>query len=550
MTEREKIEVDVLIVGGGPAGLSTACRLAQIARERKKNWEICLLEKGSEIGAHLISGAVLEPRALDELFPDWKTSGAPLGVPVKKDRVYYNLSKGLGIRVPGLFCPSTMHNKGNHIISIGELCRWLAERAEELGVTILPGFPAESLMYKDSVVKGVITKDMGVDSKGAKRANFEPGVEVHAKYTLLAEGARGHLGGEAIKRYKLDAHSEPQRYGLGIKEIWETDSKSHHPGTVVHSIGWPLSENGVGGGGFLYHAANNQIAVGLISDLDYSNPYVSPYDEFQRYKHHPAISSHLKHGKRIAYGARAISKGGWHSMPDSVFPGGLLIGCNMGSLNFAKIKGIHMAMKSGLIAAETAAESLDANQFEPTLDQYAVRFKSSWAGQELFAARNVASIQKHYGTLAGAIRNYIEINFLKGKTEFSPTRMEDDRSMTAPAREHKLINYPKPDGVLSFDKNSSVFLSNTNHEEEQPCHLQLEDPDAPIKKCLPEYAEPAQRYCPAGVYEVLQDKSQNPYFQINAQNCVHCKTCDIKDPIDNIRWVPPEGGGGPNYSNM
>lgn len=550
MTQREVMEVDVLIVGAGPAGLSAACRLAQIAKKQQQELNICVLEKGSEVGAHLMSGAVLEPRALAELFPDWKEKGAPLKTPVSNDAVYLMTGARGAIRVPQFLCPKTMHNHGNYIVSIGEFCRWLAQEAEQLGVSVLPNFPAASIIYEDATVKGVVTTDMGRDNKGNPRQGFEPGVEVRAKYTLFAEGSRGHLGKDLIKYYNLGATRDPQHYALGIKEIWEVSEKQHKPGMVVHTIGWPLSQSKTSGGGFLYHADNRQVYVGLITDLDYANPYLSPYDEFQRYKHHPVISRHIKGGKRTSYGARAITKGGWLSLPRSFFPGGLLIGCNAGTLNFAKIKGIHMAMKSGMLAAETVATALQQPIFEPILGDYSKHFQASWAGDELYRARNVSAIQKHYGYWWGAMRNYIEINILKGrpKTDYACNR--EDRRLTGLSKDHIKIKYPKPDNKLSFDKNSSVFLSNTNHEENQPCHLQLKDANIPVTQNLPQYDEPAQRYCPAGVYEVLRDTKNKPYFQINAQNCVHCKTCDIKDPADNIDWIPPEGGGGPNYSNM
>lgn len=544
---RESMEYDVVIVGAGPAGLAAACRLRQLDEELS----VCVVEKGSEVGAHILSGAVFEPTALNELFPDWKERQAPLLTPVTGDEIQVLRGPGKAIRVPGLFVPKTMHNQGNYIISLGNFCRWLATQAENLGVEIFPGFAAAEVLYHDNgVVKGIATGDMGIGAHGEHKDSYTPGMELHAKYTLFAEGCRGHLGKELIARFNLDAGKDPQHYGIGIKEIWKVSDEKHQPGLVVHTAGWPLDESGSAGGGFLYHLEDNQVAVGLIVDLSYSNPFVSPFDEFQRYKHHPVIRRHLEGGERIAYGARAIVKGGLQSQPRMSFPGGLLIGDDAGTLNFAKIKGSHTAMKSGMIAAEVVAGALAAGRAGDEPGEYAAAYEASWAWRELHLQRNFGPAQHKWGNILGSAFAFIDINLCNGRLPFTLRDPKPDHAQLKPARECKPIAYPKPDGVLSFDKLSSVFLSNTNHEEDQPCHLVLKDPELPIRHNLPLYDEPAQRYCPAGVYEVIENAQGQPVFQINAQNCVHCKTCDIKDPEQNIVWVAPEGGGGPNYPNM
>ena len=553
--EREYMEFDVVIVGAGPAGLSAACRLKQKAAEAGSEISVCVVEKGSEVGAHILSGAVFEPRALNELFPDWKALGAPLNTEVKRDDIYVLKDAGSATKVPDLFVPKTMHNQGNYIISLGNLCRWLAQQAENLGVEIYPGFAAqEALFDEDGVVRGIVTGDLGVDREGQpKEGLYTPGMELRAKYTLFAEGCRGHIGKQLIKRFKLDSDSDVQHYGIGLKELWEIDPAKHQQGLVVHTAGWPLDVMAKDntGGSFLYHLENNQVVVGLIVDLSYANPYLSPFDEFQRLKHHPVISQYLEGGKRISYGARALAKGGINSLPKMVFKGGALIGCDLGTMNVAKIKGSHTAMKSGMLAAEAVADALIAgSEGGDQLDGYVSAFKASWLHEELYASRNFGPAMHKFGPLLGAAFNYIDQNWFAGKLPFTLRDTKPDYACLKLAADSQKIEYPKPDGKLSFDKLSSVFLSSTNHEEEQPCHLKLADPTIPIASNLPLYDEPAQRYCPAGVYEVVTQEDGSKRFQINAQNCVHCKTCDIKDPAQNITWVTPEGAGGPNYPNM
>ncbi|WP_434609648.1 electron transfer flavoprotein-ubiquinone oxidoreductase [Pseudomonas sp. R1-7] len=553
--EREYMEFDVVIVGAGPAGLSAACRLKQKAAEAGKEISVCVVEKGSEVGAHILSGAVFEPRALNELFPDWKELGAPLNTPVVRDDIYVLRNAEAASKIPDFFVPKTMHNEGNYIISLGNLCRWLAQQAENLGVEIYPGFAAqEALFDENGVVRGIITGDLGVDREGnPKEGLYTPGMELRGKYTLFAEGCRGHIGKQLIKRFNLDSEADTQHYGIGLKEIWEIDPAKHQPGLVVHTAGWPLDIMGTEntGGSFLYHLENNQVVVGLIVDLSYSNTFLSPFDEFQRLKHHPVLKQYLEGGKRVSYGARAIAKGGLNSLPKMVFKGGALIGCDLGTLNFAKIKGSHTAMKSGMLAAEAVADRLFAeSEGGDELTTYVDSFKSSWLYEELFASRNFGAAIHKYGAIVGGGFNWLDQNIFGGKIPLTLRDTKPDYACLKPAAECKKIDYPKPDGKISFDKLSSVFISGTNHEEEQPCHLKLTDPSIPISKNLPLYDEPAQRYCPAGVYEVITKEDGEKRFQINAQNCVHCKTCDIKDPAQNITWVTPEGAGGPTYPNM
>ncbi|MFN3580648.1 MAG: electron transfer flavoprotein-ubiquinone oxidoreductase [Pseudomonas sp.] len=553
--EREFMEFDVVIVGAGPSGLAAACRIKKQAAAAEQEVSVCVVEKGSEVGAHILSGAVFEPRALEELFPDWKELGAPLNTPVTRDDIYMLTSAEKATKIPGPLVPKTMHNEGNYIISLGNLCRWLAQQAENLGVEVYPGFAAqEALIDENGVVTGILTGDLGVDREGNPKEGFyTPGMELRAKYTLFAEGCRGHIGKQLIKRYNLDSDADAQHYGIGIKEIWDIDPAKHEEGLVVHTAGWPLeitkSENT--GGSFLYHIEGNQVVVGLIIDLSYSNPHLSPFDEFQRYKHHPVIKQYLEGGKRVSYGARAICKGGLNSLPKMVFPGGALIGCDLGTLNFAKIKGSHTAMKSGMLAADAVVEALKAGrEGGDELTGYVDSFKSSWLYDELFGARNFGPAIHKFGPLMGGAFNFVDQNLFGGKIPMTLRDTTPDYACMKKAADAPKIAYPKPDGVISFDKLSSVFLSNTNHEEEQPVHLKLQDPSIPIEKNLPLYDEPAQRYCPAGVYEVVTSDDGDKRFQINAQNCVHCKTCDIKDPSQNITWVAPEGTGGPNYPNM
>lgn len=548
--ERESMEFDVVVVGAGPAGLSTACRLMQLAAENEQEISVVVLEKGSEVGAHVLSGAVIEPRALTELFPDWESEGAPLKTAVTRDDILFFTSSSSSLKMPGFMSPKTMHNEGNYIASLGNLTRWLAEKAEALGVEIFPGFAAAEILYhEDGRVKGVATGDMGLDVDGNPKDGFERGMELHAKYTVFSEGCRGHLGKQLIEQFKLDEGKSPQHYGIGLKELWQIDPDKHEPGVVVHGAGWPLSETGTTGGGFLYHLEDNQVVVGLIIDLNYSNPHLSTFDEFQRFKQHPIVKDVLEGGERVCYGARALSKGGLNSLPRMSMPGALLIGCDAGTLNFAKIKGTHTGMKSGMVAAQTIAKALANGDEGRELSEFNDDFLNSWAGDELKSSRNWGPAMHKFGMYLGGAYNYIDQNFFGGKLPFNFRDDVPDYACLKRADSTSAPEYPKPDGKISFDKPSSVFLSNTNHEDNQPVHLQLGDASIPIQTNLPMYAEPAQRYCPVGVYEVIVEEDI-PRFQINSQNCIHCKTCDIKDPSQNITWVVPEGGGGPNYPNM
>lgn len=550
MSERESMPYDIVIVGGGPAGLSAAIRLKQLANDAGQELAVCVLEKGSEIGAHILSGAVIDPKALDELLPDWRDMGCSLAETWVTDNQHWFLTKRGKFSMPHIALPRWMHNKGTYTGSLGNLCRWLAEQAEGLGVEIFPGFAAAEILYnEDGSVKGVATGDMGIDREGNRKPDYQPGLELHAKYTFFAEGARGHLTKILKRQFDLDANSEPQVYGIGMKELWDIDPAMHKPGLVIHTQGWPLTD--AYGGGFLYHQSNGQVALGFVVGLGYRNPYLYPFEEFQRWKQHPEIRKYLEGGRRVSYGARAINEGGWQSIPKLAFPGGALIGCSAGFVNVPRIKGTHTAMKSGMLAAEAAFAAIKAERGGDVLQDYEDNLRTSWVARELQLVKNAEPLLAKFGGTIGTLLAGIDMwmRTLKIGLPFTMKHKPDNEKIWRKDQCAK-IDYPKPDGVISFDRLSSVFLSNTNHEEDQPVHLQLKDPSIPISYNLPLYDEPAQRYCPAGVYEVVGLDEGAPRFQINAQNCVHCKTCDIKDPTQNINWVVPEGGGGPNYPNM
>lgn len=548
---REAMEYDVVVVGGGPGGLSTAIRLKQLAAEKGQDISVVVLEKGGEPGAHILSGAVMDPRAIQELFPDWKERGAPLNQPVTGDDVLFLSEKGAK-RTPDFLVPDNFHNKGNYVVALGFVTKWLGEQAEALGVEIFPGFAAAEVLYNDDgSVKGVATGNMGVGKNGEPTDSFQLGMELHAKYTVFAEGARGHLGKQVIAKYKLDEGKDPQSYAIGVKELWEIPAEKAKPGRVVHTAGWPM-DNSTYGGGFLYHLEGNKVTLGFVTGLDYQNPWLSPFEEMQRWKTHPAICEHIQGGKRLSYGARAITAGGLLSLPKTIFPGGLLVGCDAGYLNASRIKGSHAAIKSGMLAAEALFEAVAAGRQYDELTAYPAAFEKSWLHQELHSARNFKQWFKK-GTVIGALMTGIEHWLLPKLGIKSPPwtlhRKEADHQRLKPAAECEKIAYPKPDGKISFDRLSSVFISNTNHAEDQPAHLTLKDASVPVNINLAKYAGPESRYCPAGVYEFVEKDGANQLV-INAQNCVHCKTCDIKDPTQNIVWVTPEGGGGPNYSGM
>ena len=548
MDSRESMQYDMVIVGAGPSGLAAAIQLKQLAARNQAELSVCVLEKGAEVGAHILSGAIIDPRALNELMPDWPQRGAPLHLRVADDHFLY-LTQTASWRTPHAFLPSALRNANHYLGSLGDLTRWLAAQAESLGVDIFPGFAAAEVLYHDDgAIKGVATGDMGIGRDGQPKDHFQRGMELHAKYTLFAEGARGHLGRELIEKYQLERGRDPQAFSLGFKELWEIPAEKHRPGLVLHSLGWPLDDQTYGGS-FLYHMANRQIAVGYFVGLNYENPYLSPFEEFQRYKTHPTIRQHLEGGKRIAYGARVVAAGGLQALPELAFPGGALLGCEAGFMNGSRMKGIHTAMKSGMLAAEAAFDALAAGRANDVLADYADRFRRSWLHDELHRSRNFKPLMRH-GTRLGSLLVGIDQVLFRGKAPWTLHRTRPDHTTTRPASACKPMAYPPPDNALSFDLMSSVYLSNTLHEEDQPSHLTLKDPQIPVAVNFARYAGLEARYCPAGVYEFVKDQEGKARLQINASNCVHCKTCDIKDPKQNIVWIAPEGGGGPNYPNM
>jgi electron-transferring-flavoprotein dehydrogenase len=548
---RDSMEFDVVVVGAGPAGLAAACRLGQLAQAAGRALSVAVVEKGAAVGAHIVSGAVFEPRALAELFPDWRERGAPVSTPVTSERFEWLRTPSAAAALHPKLVPRTLRNHGNYVISLGELCVWLAGQAEALGCHVLPGFAATELLLEGDRVVGVVTGDRGVARDGRQKSGYQPGYELRAKYTVFAEGCRGHLGRELEARYGLRDGVDPQHYGLGLKEIWQVDEAKHRPGEVLHTFGWPL-DFATDGGGFVYHAADRRLYVGFVVSLGYTNPHLDPFAEFQRWKEHPRVRELLAGGERIGFGARAVNKGGWPSLPKLTVPGGVLVGCDAGFLNPAKIKGSHTAMKSGLLAAETLFAALEATgaAADAELARYDERVRASWLGQELEAARNFGAGVATFGPFVGGALAFVEQNVLGGRAPWRLRARAPDYALLRDAADSPRIEYPKPDGVVSFDRASSVFLSSTAHEEDQPSHLRLADVTVPIARNLPRFDEPAQRYCPAGVYEVVRAEDGAARFQVNAANCLHCKTCDIKDPAQNIAWVPPEGGGGPNYSGM
>ena len=546
---RESMEFDVVVVGAGPAGLSASIRLMQLSNDNNLDLSVCLLEKGSEIGAHIISGAVIETRSLDELLPDWDEGNNFLQTPVIDDKMLFLTGENTSISVPKFLMPRTMMNHGNRIISLGSMCQYLGREAESLGVNVFPGFPAVDLIEEEGKIVGVITGDMGLDKDGEPKDGYEMGYELRAKQTIFSEGCRGNLGKQLINKYSLDENSDPQHYGIGFKEVWSIDPEKHSEGLVMHTAGFPL-DNNTEGGGFIYHAPNHQVFIGLIVSLDYANPNLSPFEEFQRWKTHSELKELLKDGERISYGARALNKGGIQSIPQLTFPGGVMIGCDAGFMNGAKIKGTHTAMKTGIIAAETYIQSIENETRSDEIDTFEDHLKQSWVFDELHRARNFSPFQKKFGLLLGSIFIWIDQNLFFGKLPFTLSAKGEDYAKLSPFDKAAKKDYLKPDNIVTFDRTSSIYLSGVNHEEDQPCHLHLNDPTIPIQKNLPEFGEPARLYCPAGVYEVLESESGEPYFQINAQNCIHCKTCDIKDPSQNIDWRCPEGAGGPNYTDM